>query len=155
MTLYLGIHYSERERLHGDSKKKGAAKNWLPYKASSVLDDPSCVGTMGMLEELERQGIKAPRLYSLGFSHNNCGGFCVRAGQGHFATLLETMPDRFAYHAQKEQELAKHLRKPVAMLRQQRKGTVFPLTLVELARDVNGCDRADIGGCGCFVDSEE
>lgn len=29
---------------------------------------------------------------------HNCGGFCVRGGQGHFATLLRAFPERYRHH---------------------------------------------------------
>lgn len=48
-----------------------------------------------MLSELDQRGIEIPRLYKLGFSHNNCGGMCIRVGQAHFINLLKTMPERF------------------------------------------------------------
>ncbi len=55
------------------------------------------------------EGIAPPRLYAMGFPHNNCGGFCVKAGQAHFALLLRTMPERYAYHEAKENELRAEL----------------------------------------------
>ena len=36
------------------------------------------------------------KLYELGFSHNNCGGVCVRAGRKHWLHLLDVFPDRYA-----------------------------------------------------------
>ena len=89
----------------------------------------------------------------MGFPHNNCGGFCVKAGQAHFKHLLEQMPERYAYHENKEQELRSYLDKDVAILRDRRGGTTKPLTLKDLRlRLVNDgeVDPYDWGGCGCF-----
>jgi len=44
-----------------------------------------------MMAWLVREGIALPRLYGLGFSHNNCGGFCIKAGQANFKLLLEIL----------------------------------------------------------------
>jgi hypothetical protein len=108
-----------------------------------------------MLTELESLGIKRPRLYEYGFSHNNCGGFCCRAGQGHFAKLLEQMPERYAYHEQKEQEFIEFIEKDVSMLTKMKKGVKYNYTLKQLREDIEAkskeIDMDDIGGCGCFV----
>lgn len=63
------------------------------------------------------EGLRVPRLYEMGFAHNNCGGFCVRAGHAHFAHLLRAMPDRYRYHEEQEQELRARLGKDVSVLR--------------------------------------
>ncbi|MEK5358187.1 hypothetical protein [Paenibacillus sp. FSL L8-0709] len=44
---------------------------------------------------LKKHNILQPRLYDLGFTHNNCAGRCVKAGQKHFRTLRETRPEVF------------------------------------------------------------
>jgi hypothetical protein len=113
-----------------------------------------------MLEQLQVIGIEVPRLYKLGFSHNNCGGFCVRAGQGHFAKLLETMPERYIEHEIREEALRDLLGKDVSILRRQRKGVKQTLTLRQLHDELRGgktdeIDMFDIGGCGCFVNYDE
>jgi hypothetical protein len=103
---------------------------------------------------LRAEGIEPPRLYRLGFAHNNCGGFCVKAGQGHFALLLEAMPERYAYHERREQELRDHLGKDVAILRDRHGGETRPLTLREFRERRQAgepCDLFDIGGCGCVA----
>jgi hypothetical protein len=107
-----------------------------------------------MIKLVESKGIKIPRLYNMGFSHNNCGGFCVRAGQGHFINLLEKMPDRYKYHEDKEQELIKKIGKDVSILRKTINKKRINITLKtlreEYENDSNQIDMLDIGGCGCF-----
>jgi len=113
-----------------------------------------------MLMLLQETGIKPPRLYDLGFSHNNCGGFCVKAGQTQFKLLLQTMPQRYAEHEQQEEELRRYLGKNVAILRRTVHGKAVPLTLRQLRLEVEAQTRddgyssaeEDWGGCGCFVD---
>ena len=105
------------------------------------------------------EGLQPPRLYSLGFSHNNCGGGCVRAGQGQFKKLLEVMPERFAMWEAKEQEVREYLDKDVAILSEVKNGIKKPLPLIELRRRVEDqpqlVDELDIGGCGCFFEEDE
>ena len=50
------------------------------------------------------EGLQLPRLYSMGFAHNNCGGFRIKAGRASFANLLRRMPERYARHEQQEWE---------------------------------------------------
>jgi hypothetical protein len=152
--LYLGIDWSEEHR------KDAPLRNWAPYKVEFPLTEPPYLEKTEMLRILSQEdNIKVPRLYELGFSHNNCGGFCFRAGIGHFKNLLEKMPDRYLYHETKEQELREHLtRDDISILRRVRNGTKVNITLRELRKEIEGSnvqlsfdDLTDIGGCGCFV----
>lgn len=52
----------------------------------------------------EDLGIEPPRLYTLGFKHNNCGGACVRQGVKEWVRLGYYFPDRFAQYEQWEQD---------------------------------------------------
>jgi hypothetical protein len=85
-----------------------------------------------MIEECEKDGIKPPRLYELGFKHNNCGGGCVRAGQAQFKLLLDTMPDRFAEWEKQEEKMQDHLGVEVTILSRSVNGKKVPLSLTEL-----------------------
>ena len=104
----------------------------------------------------KREGIRLPRLYELGFAHNNCGGFCVKAGQGHFANLLRAMPARYAKHEALERAMRAYLGKDVSVLTDRRgDGKKKPLTLRDLRMRIESgaqVDAFDIGGCGCFVE---
>jgi len=109
-----------------------------------------------MIKWAQSEGLATPRLYDLGFSHNNCGGGCVRAGQGQFKHLLDVMPKRFAIWEEKEAEMAEFLGKPVSILKETVNGVARALPLSELRRrsemEPAMIDRLDIGGCGCFVE---
>jgi len=48
--------------------------------------------------------------------HNNCGGECVKAGQGHMKRLYTTLPERFRSFEQDEQDLIELIGKPVSIL---------------------------------------
>lgn len=82
-------------------------------------------------------------------------GNCIKSGQAQFRLLLETRPELYAWHEQKEQELREYLGKDVAILRDRRGGTTKPMTLKAFRERIQGgdChDRHDWGGCGCAID---
>lgn len=147
--VYVGIDWSETHRL------VAVERQYQPYPAEAPLCDPPYLEKNQILDQLRACGIEPPRLYEMGFAHANCGGFCVRAGQGQFLQLLETMPERYAYHERQENEMRRFLDKDVAILRDRRGGTTKPLTLTALRQRIEGgeeVDKLDLGGCGCFVD---
>ncbi|MCY9760412.1 hypothetical protein M5X06_12865 [Paenibacillus alvei] len=151
VVLYLGIDWTE------DHRTAAPVANWSPYPVRFPMCDEPYVDKTEMLAQLDSVGIARPRLYELGFAHNNCGGFCVRAGQGHYVNLLERFPEQFAYHEQREREIQKHLGKDVTILKQTRNKKVERLSLSRLREIYEDgkrraeIDRDDIGGCGCFV----
>jgi hypothetical protein len=106
-----------------------------------------------MIKMAEAEGLRPPALYARGYAHNNCGGGCVRAGQGAFAHLLADNPERFAVWERNEAELREYLGKDVAILRDRAGGKVRPMPLTELRqRAADQLDLFDIGGCGCFTE---
>lgn len=148
-VVYIGYDWTEEHRV------EAARKYWSPW----VLDAPLTRSPYRMKEELGTEalacGFKPPRLYELGFLHNNCGGFCIKAGQAQFARLLHTMPERYRYHERREQEFRTYINKDVAVLRDRRGGDTRPMTLKtfreRLERDTGAFDHQEWGGCGCFV----
>lgn len=110
-----------------------------------------------MLQEVEQDGLILPDLYQVGgFSHNNCAGFCIKAGIGHYLRLLEVFPERYAEYEEKEQEFRDFIGKDVTILRDRTGGVVTPITLREL-RERQGPwrmsqARFDFGGCGCMAE---
>jgi len=157
-VVYIGIDWSEIHRF------EKAQKYWAPWTCEAPLCDPPYVSKSQMLYELEQEGIERPRLYRLGFVHNNCGGMCVKAGQAQFRLLLKTMPKRYAYHEKKEQELQEHLKKsreaqgkelaePPTILQKTKDGEQRNYSLKELREDIESgaqIDMFDWGGCACF-----
>lgn len=150
--LYVGIDWTEEHRY---ARIKTLRAPW-------VVKAPLCEAPYLTKDQvkvwLAQEGIKVPRLYDLGFDHNNCGGFCVKAGQAHFKRLLDVLPERYAYHEAKEQEIRKYLGKDVSILRKQINGQRFNITLKELRESFNSggsCDPHDWGGCSCFAGPEE
>lgn len=158
-TVYVGIDWTETHRL------PAIERNYQPYKALAPLaipnyfsDEKKYFTKNELIAWAKDEGLEPPRLYSLGFAHNNCGGGCVRAGQGQFKRLLDTMPERYATWETKEQEMRDYLGKDVSILSEVVNGSKKPLTLIELRKRAEEqpsmIDMFDIGACGCFVQDE-
>jgi 3'-phosphoadenosine 5'-phosphosulfate sulfotransferase (PAPS reductase)/FAD synthetase len=153
-TIHTGIDWSEEHR-HINVKARKAQAGWT-YEAP-MCEAPHLTKAQ-MLDWLRKEGIEPPRLYAMGFPHNNCGGFCVKAGQATFAKLLEHMPARYAEHEAKEEALRQTLGANIAVMRDRRGGKSRPMTMREFRERVEEkreFDRFDFGGCGCAVDDGE
>ncbi len=149
--VHVGIDWSEEPR-STRLRDRRALQGWT-YAAP--LCEPPYITKVDVFAWLKREGIQRPRLYDMGFSHNNCGGFCIKAGHGHFRRLLSALPERYAYHEGKEQEIRAHLGADVTILTDTAGGTKTPLTLKAFRERVEAgaqVDLFDLGGCGCFVD---
>lgn len=130
ITVYLGMDWRE-----GDRKKKQRTNyesvdgvevdfplDWKPIEVRPYED------------VIRSWGIEPPRLYTLGFQHNNCGGRCIRQGIAEWKRLWLNFPERFGEVEEWEQrQRAKG--KPwsdYAIARDQRDNDVKPVTLAEL-----------------------
>jgi hypothetical protein len=147
--IYVGIDWTEVHRI------QRIRDAWSPFIVKAPLMNKPYLSKQDILQMLLEAGLKPPRLYAMGFPHNNCGGFCIKAGMTHFLHLLKTMPERYLFHEAKEEELRQYLDKDVSILRDRRNKRVTPLTLRELRRryEEDGFDpKFNWGGCGCFTD---
>jgi 3'-phosphoadenosine 5'-phosphosulfate sulfotransferase (PAPS reductase)/FAD synthetase len=153
-TLVFGIDWEETHRLDGLQRRYGEQG----YTVEAPMTDRPWMTKAEVFRWMKDCGLAPPRLYDLGFAHNNCGGFCVRAGHAHFAQLLATMPERYREHEANEADLRERLGKNVSILRDREWGETRPMTLKEFREriergDVGQLDMFGIGGCGCFVDA--
>jgi hypothetical protein len=168
VTCYVGIDWSEINRFEGGNRISGGRisiglrKRKLPYIYMAPMADPPYLSKNQMIDELKKAGIEPPRLYAMGFPHNNCGGFCVKAGQAHFKLLLKNFPERYKVHESKEQEFRNSMARPekgetvrdVSILRDRKGGPVKTLTLRQHRLNIQASepiDELDFGGCGCFI----
>lgn len=149
-VVYVGIDWTETHRV---APTRAALPEW--QVEFPMMDEPLW-DKCKMLDELRRLGIKVPRLYDLGFPHNNCGGFCVKAGHAHFAHLLKTLPERYAHHEAKEEAVRRSTGKDYSILNDRRgDGKKKTLTLRQLRQRIEAgesFDRHDWGGCGCSLE---
>lgn len=160
-VVYVGIDWTETHRV---APTRAALSEWrveFPMMPEAPWDHLPVWDKCRMLSELRKLGVKVPRLYDMGFPHNNCGGFCVKAGHAHFAHLLKMMPERYAHHEMKERELRLRMKlagkkKDYSILNDRRgDGKKKTLTLEMLRQRIEAgesFDRHDWGGCGCSLD---
>jgi hypothetical protein len=148
--LVLGFDWTELHRV------ERSAKSHAPYIIEAPLAERPLLAKGDMLDEIYRDGLRPPYLYSVGAPHNNCGGGCVKAGQAHFAWLLKALPCVYATWERNEEEVRRHLGRDVAILRDRTGGVVRPLTLREFRGRVAAgtVDAYDGGGCECFLEPE-
>lgn len=155
-VIYLGLDWTENHRMHGDSRRLGMVKKFAPWTVVAPMMGEPIWDKCRMQRELTEIGIDVPRLYKLGFPHNNCGGFCIKAGQAHFAHLLRTIPDRYAYHEQEERD-ARAVIGDYSVLSDRRGDNKKKVMTLEAFRkrveSGEDFDRDDWGGCGCSVDT--
>lgn len=149
-VLYAGFDCLEVNRF------EGMAKRIEPYICEAPLTDPPYLSKGQLKDNLKAEGIRLPRLYGMGFQHNNCGGFCIKGGHAHFKTLHRELPQLYKFHEAMEERFRKHVSKDVAILRDRRGGETRGMTFKELREEkLEGpgqIDEFDFGGCGCFSD---
>lgn len=148
--IYIGISWDEAHR------RDAIRRRLHPWHVEFPMCEPPYYTKDELLGRLRAEGIDPPRLYGLGFPHNNCGGFCVKGGHSSFALLLRTMPERYAYHESQEEALRERLGKDVAILTDRRGGGPRrPLTLRELRERLQRNEYVslfDWGSCLCFAE---
>ena len=151
-VIYLGFDWKEAARLN-DIRNAKPRWRW----EAPMLDEPLW-DKCKMQHEAELLGLKIPRLYLLGFPHNNCGGRCVRAGISHWVHLYRVLPNR--YLEWEEEEAATNLelaRRGISsagfsMLKDRRGGAAKTLTLRMLRDRIEAGEKLpthEWGGCGC------
>jgi hypothetical protein len=148
----LGIDFTEIHRY------ERAAPRWEPYRLIAPLCESPYPDRAEVESWAKTAGLRIPRLYEWS-AHNNCGGFCVKAGHGQFAALLANMPERYAEHEAQEEAFRERTGKDVAIMRDRRGGVTKPLTMREFRERSQASpelfDLSDFGGCGCMVDDEK
>lgn len=150
ICLNLGMGTSELDRI------ERAEEQWRPLPVKSLLREYR-IFPSNYPDIIKKYNIDIPRLYTYGFPHNNCGGFCCRAGLKQFATLLEVFPDRFMWHENRmEKAMNKIGSTAKPFLKRVINGEVEYLTLKRFRELYEAGDIEispyDYGGCGCFVD---
>lgn len=126
-VLHVGITKGEIDR------QLAIVQNWMKSGVQVEFDlcDVDLKGTSA--ERAERILGWIPHLYVEGHSHNNCNGFCVKAGHEQMAMLLYYDRPTYLYHEGKELEFQQKHNTAATIMRDRktRKGvtTTTPLTL--------------------------
>lgn len=146
--LVLGMDWTEQDRI------ERAQERWhIPV--TSLLNKFNCPRYEwdGILA---RYGLKKSLMYKLGFLHDNCGGFCVKAGLAQFKMLLLNFPEIYAYHERRMNEVLAAIPTARPFLRKTIDGEKRYLTLTQFREMIEdesiNIDAFDMGGCGCFTD---
>ncbi len=152
-VIHVGLSWWEPHRWDR-IKEITESQGWV-YNAP-LFDEPH-LDAEQVLELMRSEGLRPPRLYELGFTHNNCGGFCVKAGHASFARLLRVMPERYAMHEALE-GYCRAIGINGTILKDRRGGPSKPLTLKQfrerIEKQADDFDCNDEGGCGCALAGE-
>lgn len=133
--VYIGIEKTRQDR----RRAPAIAKNWKPWQVRFPLcgrwmpEAPKEDSKAWLMAEARWYGIEPPRLYALGFEHNNCGGTCVRAGAKQWRHTLDVLPERFA-EAERQEASLRELLGDATILRERHKGVAHPLPLSRIRR---------------------
>lgn len=153
-TIHVGIDWTEEHRL------RNARKACAPWKYESYLTEPPYITKDDVRRWLAAEGIELPALYKQGFPHNNCGGFCIKAGRAQFRLLLRTHPERYKWHEEQEQSVRALQSSPGVqqghVMYKDENGTRRRITLKEFRESEERSERDqgdefDWGGCGCAL----
>ena len=131
-TVYIGYDFTEMHRMDATTRAYEALGYevdypllWKPYEFRPY-------------EQVVREwGIEPPRMYRMGYTHANCGGRCVKQGQGDWMRTLINFPDRFAECEEWEREMRKlsdnHAN--YAICKRMRGDEIIPLTLQQMREE--------------------
>jgi hypothetical protein len=125
--LYVGLDASPADR----ARARAITAGWAPWTVQFPLLSPPYLSKRQLLDWSRCLGVRPPRLYELGFPHNNCGGLCVRAGKRHWAHALTVFPDRYAAAEYAEERLRAELG-DISILTEQHHGDRHRLPLAAL-----------------------
>ena len=141
-TIHIGYDYTEMHRIDNTTKaynKLGFEVDypllWKPYELRPYT------------EVVREWGIEPPRMYRMGYTHANCGGRCVKQGQGDWIRTLINFPERFAECEEWEREMRKLSEKHgnYAICKRMRGKEIIPLTLEQIREEYEAVDgRMDL-----------
>jgi hypothetical protein len=129
----------------------------LPRVFLSPLGDKPWMSKTEIQQWAVSEGLPLSSAYALGLSHDNCGGGCVKAGQGHWLQVLQHRPETYAQWERQEGEFNLRRGKEYSMLKCRRGGKNKPLTLKSLrlrqqTGDILPDEKLELGGCACAID---
>jgi hypothetical protein len=151
LTVLLGLGWNEQHRMEAPKRNYESIEGitvdyplmWKPLEYRPYQD------------VVRSWGIEPPRLYQMGFPHNNCGGRCVKQGIGEWIRLKHNFPERFieVRDWEQEQRAKGGARATYGIVRDRSGGDVKPLTLAELEeRETPGDNEPstdDMFSCMC------
>ena len=127
VLVAIGLSWDEPERQHR------LANRLEPYQAFYPLNVSPRLAECDIIAELERYGLPESMAYNLGYTHDNCKGGCVLAGQAQWAGLLDDDPEHFTYCERRERVF--YARTGFTVLKDRRSGGVKSYPLFQLRAD--------------------
>jgi hypothetical protein len=128
-TIYIGYDYSEMHRCESTTKNYES----LGYKVDYPLLWKPIEFRNYQIVSKNDWGIEPPRMYRLGYTHANCGGRCVKQGQGDWIRTLINFSERYAEIERWEKDMRENkVNSNYALLKTQTPEGNKPLTLEEL-----------------------
>ncbi len=106
-------------------------------------------------EKWESRGIMRSRSYALGFSHDNCGGMCVKMGLGQAHDLWKLRPWRYEYAERRELEFREKINADATIFR--KSGKPITMRALRLLFASGYRPKSSKEGCGgrCMTPSGE
>ncbi len=127
VVVAVGLSPTEQDR------QARLTKRLHPYEVLYPLNAEPHLTECQMVAELERYELPESMAYNMGYTHDNCNGGCVLAGQAQWAGLLDDNPEHFAYCEKREGVFFE--RTGFTMLRDRRGGSTKPYLLSQLRED--------------------
>ncbi len=158
-VCYVGIDFTEGHRFDdGEGRGIGPRKAAKGWRFEAPMMEPPYLMKDDMLRAARGLGLQPSRSYAEGFSHDNCGGACCKAGQGQWALLLSKRRAWYLENEANEEAMRLLLGRDVAMMSETVAGVKRPLTLRTFRERIEAGAEVDLfaqGGCGCFLDDSE
>lgn len=147
-TIYYGFDWTEQPRIDRQIERRAPWRCEFPLAAAPFEFKDQWV------ERARAAGLPVTSAYKHGFSHDNCNGKCIKAGQAHCAKLLQVRPEVYLEWEQEEQDFRDFIGKDVSILRDRSGGEVKTLTLRDFRKRLEASrgdfDHQDWGSCTCM-----
>jgi hypothetical protein len=149
--LVLGMDWSEMDRI------ERAQKNWNRPVVSLLNKYNVSRAEYDFI--LAKYRIRKSNAYKLGYAHDNCGGFCCKAGQVQFERLFRTDPKLYQHHENEMERVIEAIGETAKpFLRMYVGGELQYLTLKQFREHLQAgtaeLPMFDDSSCGCFTDEE-
>lgn len=146
VVMVIGYDYRDNQP-KGDRPPRTIRTRWNWRRQGVTVDYPLLDTPIELDSErtVKEWGIQPPRMYALGYTHNNCGGRCVRQGKGDWRRTLTHFPERFAEVEGWERAMRLNpTNAAYTFLRDEREGYGGNITLEQLRLETEAADAKQL-----------